>query len=239
MGKLLIGFVAACGLLFASAAGHATGSNIDEECYAECLRIEQADQCKLGSVRVCAARCSVSEETRAFFNGVEVFGGMTKDDLGVEFYASALMNACNQCEVDRGQMDPNNQFTCAVSPASTSNLCTELDPTFQATSTINLVPSSIFAESIRIGKILWNIDLIHPCGPVIDVGNMVLTNGTFSCNKGTQVGGLGCRERRRSETSLFCPTTNPTAIGCNTLESTKCIASSVDACADGNEVGVY
>ncbi|MDL1872450.1 hypothetical protein FBR05_09600 [Deltaproteobacteria bacterium PRO3] len=240
MGKLLIGLVAACGLLFASAAGHATiRKNVDEVCYAECLKIEQADQCNLGSVRVCAARCTISEDTRAFFNGVEVFGGMTKDDRGIEYYASPLVNACTQCDMDRGQIDPNNQFTCAVAPASTSNLCTELDPTFQATSIVNLVPNSTFAESIRIGKILWNIDLIQPCFPVIDVGNQTLTNGTISCNTGTQVGGLGCKERKRSETSFFCPTSNPTAIGCNTLETTKCVSSSADSCADGNQVGVY
>jgi len=126
-----------------------------------------------------------------------------------------------------------------VVPASTSNLCTDLDPTFQATSTINLIPNSVFADSIRNNKILWNVDLIMPCFEITGSGNQTLYNGTFSCNLGTQVGGLGCKERRRSETSFFCPTSNPTAIGCNTLETTKCIASSADACADGNQVGVY
>lgn len=240
MGKLLIGLVAGCGLLFISAASHATlRNNVDEACYSECLRLEQADQCKLGSVQVCAARCTVSQETRAFLNGVEVFGTMMENDNGIPFYASALVNACNQCEADRGQMDPNNQFTCAVVPASTSNLCTDLDPTFQATSTINLVPNSTFADSIRLGRILWNVDLIHPCGPVISAGNQTLYNGTISCNTGTQVGGLGCKERKRSETSFFCPTSNPTAIGCNTVETTKCISTSADICSDGNQVGVY
>lgn len=240
MGKLILGFVAGFALLSYAVPSSATfNRNLDEACYSECLRLEQADQCALGSVRVCAARCTISEDTRAYFNGVEIFGGMTKNDLGQEYFASALVNACNQCEMDRSQTDPNNQFSCAVAPASTSNLCTELDPTFQATSVVNLVPNSVFADSIRIGQIMWNIELINPCFPVVSVGNQTLTNGTISCNTGTQVGGLGCKERRRSETSFFCPTANPTAIGCNTLETTKCIASSVDACADGNQVGVY
>ena len=244
----VIGLFAGCCLFATSASVHATGvgavgRSVDPECFDSCIDSQTADKCSAGAVQVCTSRCTFADEPAAFYNGVQTFGSIERTANGIEYYASPLVNACNDCLEENS--NPNSNFgsvnTCAVMPSSSSNICSDLDPNFVPTVTVGLVSNAVFAESIRLGRVLWNLDAIRPCDP-IGTGTQTIYSGTIKCNVGMQAGGQGCAEKRKGDTTVsqLCYFGDVTASGCNiSTTTTKCTDSSVDTCSDGNQVGVY
>lgn len=224
-----------------------TGTVLNAECYARCLRESQADQCRVGDQVICRNECQQTPDVPIYYNGVRIQPQIEYDDNEPIRIVTPSETACGMCMEDNGinqsvptdNVPRNLNVACVVSTnPSNENLCSALGI---STTTAVVHPMNL-TEYINLGRLPFN-ELLWPCTdtPAIDPTTQQFTASYPKCQSSADVAmppvfgggnGLGCYETKPINwTAQGCPAaasccTN-TTLGCTRTDTVAPIDTTV------------